>query len=254
MCSHLFWKHGGSHSSLLSNDHIVPWLPQNTQPLDLAISWLSYWIVSYLLVTLPRDCAFQWWTTSWSQLDRAVPTGNTSSSLDWIFYVCVATEASKKRQFYGVTTGIGTQMVGRAETYHSAAMGRCRGTNRNFCMFARRNNCMGIWWIDRLRCTLVDFGNPTCCGFDKQGFRTACENWEGQGCPQRRFQKVGAFAGITVVVVIWGAQWNGLRPRKHLPKDLWRNSAALAGLKKDEQIVKPFVSRRVWTQTPKCEN
>ena len=55
----------GIRTSLLSNLHIVPRLPHKLQPFDWATSWLSYSIVSYLLVTLPLDCVIQWWVTSW---------------------------------------------------------------------------------------------------------------------------------------------------------------------------------------------
>ena len=57
--SHFRWKCSDSHSSLFSNFHIVPWLPRKLKPLDWAIqlsatSWLSYSIVSYLLIALYR--------------------------------------------------------------------------------------------------------------------------------------------------------------------------------------------------------
>ena len=54
-----------SHTSLLSNLHIAPRLPRKLPPLDWATSWLSYSIVSYLLITLPLDWASQLWATSW---------------------------------------------------------------------------------------------------------------------------------------------------------------------------------------------
>ena len=98
--SDLLWKHRNSHTSLLSNWDIVPRLPCKLPPLDWAIelwaitlpldwaswatscllyhltelvglpldystTWLSYSIVSYLLITLPFDWAIQLWASSW---------------------------------------------------------------------------------------------------------------------------------------------------------------------------------------------
>ena len=97
----LLWKRS-SHSSSLSNFHIVPRLPHKLQPLHLATSWLSYSLVSYLWATawllylltelfkceLPLD-----YSTSWLSypIFRTVtelwkfPTGDFHVAVRWGF-------------------------------------------------------------------------------------------------------------------------------------------------------------------------
>ena len=64
--SDLLWKHRDSHTSLLSNLHIVPRLPRSLlSNLHIVPRLPRDWaIVSYLLITLPFDWAIQLFVTT----------------------------------------------------------------------------------------------------------------------------------------------------------------------------------------------